>query len=103
MLERFTLEEPVIDRIKAWFIDGESPQRAVGRDHRSRRLRSHIALRSETEAVTPNRLDFCDARNRSKPPLQPASVCFHFDNKSGAQYLASEVADSAHQYNATGL
>src|SRR5690242_13713244 len=68
------LEEPAIDRIEARLVDREFSQRAVRRDHRARRIRAHIVVGREAEAIRAEDLDLHHARDRGEPPVEPAAV-----------------------------
>src|ERR1043165_1151424 len=75
LLRRLALEEPRVDRVKTGLVDREPPQRAVRRNHRTRRIRPHVALRGQPKAVGRDCLHLAHAGDRGEPTVEPRAVC----------------------------
>src|SRR5437667_3001086 len=73
------LEIPGVDRLEARLIDREPEQPAAGHHHRGRRVRPHVAVGHQPQAVGGDHLDGTDARAGPGPPGGPLPDRFHLD------------------------
>src|ERR1700716_1255939 len=86
---RLLLEEARIDRVQARVIDRQPAQRAVGRHHGPRRLRTYVAIGGEAVAVMARALDRDDARHRVEARHEVGRrIRFHLDHETRAENLA---------------
>src|SRR5262245_44460043 len=67
------LEVASVDRLKAWFLDGNAVQAPAARDHRGGSFRTHVPVRREPKAVHIDLLDTARSRHRGKALGQPLS------------------------------
>ena len=105
-LGRLALEEAGVDRIEARVVDRKPAQRAVGRHHRARRLRPHVAVGGQPIVVAPDplhRLTPGIAPSRASRSVSGARLRLDLDDEAGAEHLPREFRDRAHQHDAAAL
>src|SRR3954471_13494785 len=86
-----------VDHFEARLLHRQPRQAPAGPDDRGRRLGTHVALRQQTVAVRPGRLDRTHPRHLAQTVAEAHALRLDLDCEAAAEHLAAQLLDASQE------